>query len=202
MPCSAQPSRLTGTLRLNFARTCLRKRRADGVIIRMCPPVGPPPRLVSTSASGSPAAPLRGTATRLSAAEQQPVRSCCAAAGRYAALLRVGAMHACGDTDNMFLPFPIPHAVASHEHADYCGYSTQQTLCNRPVRLAGKGGHLAAAGMDDLERAILYSFDETGAVAPELKVLCRGRGAASRLSICNMRLWLQTTHTTHANTLW
>ncbi len=25
--------------------------------------------------------------------------------------------------------------------------------------------------MDDLERAILYSFDETGAVAPELKVL-------------------------------
>jgi hypothetical protein len=24
--------------------------------------------------------------------------------------------------------------------------------------------------MDDLERAILYSFDETGAVAPDLKV--------------------------------
>ena len=33
--------------------------------------------------------------------------------------------------------------------------------------------------MDDLERAILYSFDETGAVAPELKVLCCGNAAHS-----------------------
>jgi len=50
----------------------------------------------------------------------------------------------------------------------YSGTYLDGTSCL--CRWEQSGGQPAAA-MDDLERAILYSFDETGAVAPELKVL-------------------------------
>ena len=42
----------------------------------------------------------------------------------------------------------------------------------RPPAVA-RGRSRCRADMDDVERAILYSFDESGAVSPDLKVGCR-----------------------------
>ena len=43
--------------------------------------------------------------------------------------------------------------------------------CRFAQRTGSSGGARGCRDMDDVERAILYSFDETNAVSPDLKVL-------------------------------
>ena len=71
----AQPSPADGDTAAPLSPVVPVQSTPHGVTFRMCSPAEPPPRLVSTGASGSPA-PLQGALTRHSAAEQQPVRSC------------------------------------------------------------------------------------------------------------------------------